>query len=143
MLCGSQLDGRTGGDGNRSVTTHTAGTVPGSLSGGGGGEHARLAFAFCRATHRTAGSAAAAAGGGSSSGSGAPAGGSRGGAQSADAFAAWAAAQRQLQQGGGAAGPDVLSKFATSVTTRLSTMPPRRELSARDVELIELGGAAP
>lgn len=54
------------------------------------------------------------------------------------AFAAWAAAQRNQQQGV----PDVPSKFATSVT-RLNAMPKRRELSARDMELIELGGAAP
>jgi len=63
-----------------------------------------------------------------------------GGQASADAaFAAWAAAQRNQQQQGV---PDVPSKFATSVT-RLSEMPKRRELSARDMELIELGGAAP
>jgi hypothetical protein len=56
-------------------------------------------------------------------------------------FAAWAAAQRLAAQQN-QAGPDVPSKFATSVT-RLPAMPQRKELSERDIELIELGGAAP
>lgn len=58
-----------------------------------------------------------------------------------EAFAAWAAAQLHAanQQ---LTGPDLPSKFATSVT-RLKAMPQRRELSERDIELIELGGAAP
>ncbi len=73
--------------------------------------------------------------------SGAGASASQSGADGA--FAAWAAAQRtaaqeQQQQAGG----DVPSKFATSVT-RLAAMPKRKELSERDMELIELGGAAP
>lgn len=67
----------------------------------------------------------------------APAAGGQAAADGA-AFAAWAA-QQQSQQ---SAAPDVPSKFATSVT-RLEHMPKRRELSARDIELIELGGAAP
>jgi hypothetical protein len=56
------------------------------------------------------------------------------------AFAAWAAAQRHAAQQH--TGQDVPSKFATSVT-RLTVMPQRQELSERDIELIELGGAAP
>lgn len=57
-------------------------------------------------------------------------------------FAAWAAAQRLAAQQQQQPGGDVPSKFATSVT-RLAAMPKRKELSERDMELIELGGAAP
>jgi hypothetical protein len=65
-----------------------------------------------------------------------------GGQGSTDAaFAAWAAAQLHAANQQPAA-PDIPSKFATSVTC-LKAMPQRRELSERDIELIELGGAAP
>lgn len=70
---------------------------------------------------------------------GAPPGGAAVGAAKPGAFAWPHAAAAAAASSPGAAKP---SKFATSVTV-LDRMPPRRELSEAELELIELGGAGP